>query len=146
MKKILTLLTVFCGIIYISNGQEISPDIAKDLLTKTAKYARTSDSVSFASLWYLDNTPAAYDNKVFTRQQVMEEYHTLKSFIDAADKEKLVFDSIEISKMSRVFKAKYKIKAWSAVHGQPYKAYGFLVDFIDNRWVIRFRGEQTFIE
>ena len=128
-------------------GQKISKKEARQILDKTFGYLKTNDTASFVSLWYLDDTPRPYNKKVYMRQNAVEEFIELKSFLDTALAKNLPFDEIDVEKMDSYekYKVKYKIKGWFKYDEKQkyYKGYGFLIDYINGKWVFRFTAETS---
>jgi len=140
MKKIF-ILTTFCLTLTINTfGQKLTKKEAQQFFDKTLNYLKTGDTTSFVNLWYLDNTQRPYNGKVFTRQNVIEEFNGLKTFLDTALVKNLPFDEIETEKMSNAF---YKIKGWFKYNDKYLKGYGFLVYFINNKWVFCYTTETS---
>jgi hypothetical protein len=127
-------------------AQTISKQEAQELLQKVINSLQNSDQASFVNLWYLDNTGNPYDNSIFDRQQVAQQFQELKQFLAVPLEKNLAFHTIEIEQMSEVLKSKYKIKAWFKIDDSHYEAYGFLVDYINGKWVFRWHGETTISE
>jgi hypothetical protein len=147
MKKIITLTVICLTITLNSFGQKISKKEAQLILDKTLGYLKTNDTASFVNLWYFDETPRPYNKKVYKRQDAVEEFIALKSFLDTALTKSLPFDEIDVEKMDSYdqYKVKYKIKAWFKYDDSKkyYKGYGFLIDNINGKWVFRFTAETS---
>ena len=147
MKKIFTLTAICLTITLNSFGQKIAKKEAQQILDKTLSYLKTNDTASFVNLWYFDDTPRPYNKKVYKRQDAVEEFIMLKSFLDTALTKNLPFDEIDVEKMDSYdqYKVKYKIKAWFKYDDNKkyYKGYGFLIDNINGKWVFRFTGETS---
>lgn len=146
MKKLSTLIV--CLIITCNSfGQKLSKKEAQQILDKTLGYLKTNDTTSFVNLWHLDDTPRPYNKKVYTKQDAVEEFIELKSFLDTALTNNLPFDEIDVEKMESYekYKVKYKIKGWFKYDEKKkyYKGYGFLIDNINGRWGFRFTAETS---
>lgn len=147
MKKIITLTVICLTITLNSFGQKISKKEAQQILEKTLVYLRTNDTTSFINLWHFDDTPRPYNNKVYKRQDAVQEFIELKSFLDTALTKNLPFNEIDVEKMDSFdqYKVKYKIKGWFKYDDikKYYKGYGFFIDNINGKWVFRFTGETS---
>ena len=143
----LTTLIALTLVFQLSFGQKISKKEATAMLEKTVASLKSGDTTAFASLWYLDNTGRPYDNSVFTRKDITEEFNELKVFLDTALATNMKFDYVDVDDFHSFskYKVKYKVKAWYLYDAKRkyYKGFGVLVDFIDNKWVYRFTFEQS---
>lgn len=143
MKKIL-IISAIC-LIAVGNvlSQTITQRQALDLIKKTFISLKKSDVDSFVDLWYLDNTGNPHDNTVFDRNQLVRNFEDLQLFLTVPIVKNLPFEKVEVSEMPGVFKAKYKIKAYFKIDNKLSLAYGFLADYINEKWVFRWHGETT---
>ncbi len=142
MKRL--FLPFFCLLI-VNNllGQVVSTNEAKEIFQKTVSYLKSSDTSSFVNLWYLDNTGNPHDNTIFDKQQLIQEFKDLQLFLTIPLVKDLPFETIEISEMPAALKAKCKIKAYFKIDDKLSLAYGFLVDYINGKWYLRWHGETT---
>ncbi len=143
----LTTLLVLTLMFQLSFGQKISKKESTELLEKTVASLKNNDTAAFASLWYLDNIGRPYDQSLFTRKDIVEEFNELKVFLDTALAKNMKFDYVDVENISNweKYKVKYKIKAWYLYDAKRkyYKGFGVLVGYIDNKWVYRFTFEES---
>jgi len=139
------LITFSACLIAIGNlcSQTLTQNEARDFFQKTFHSLRNSDTASFVDLWYLDQTGNPHDNTVFDRQQLVSNFKELQLFLTVPLVKGLPFEEIEITEMPAIIKAKYKIKAYFKIDDNLSLAYGFLLDYINGKWVFRWQGERT---
>ena len=142
MKKIFTISIICLCISTVLYGQKMTKKQARQILEKAIKSLRTADSTTFVSLWHFDGKSAPYHNQPFTEITARSYFHYLEEFLDTALIRDLKIDDIEIDKVNAEQQAmnfgKYNIKAWFKYNDKYYKGFGFFLDYINEKWVVRF--------
>lgn len=142
MKKVFSTAIICLSISGVLYGQKLSKKQARQILETAVTCLKTSDTTTFANLWYFDNTPAPFHTKSFTEQTATSYFHYLREFVDTALAQNLLIDDIEISKVAADQQAlnfgKYNIKAWFKYNEKYYKGFGFFLDYINDKWVVRY--------
>jgi hypothetical protein len=141
MKTIFTTaIALFCILTNV-HGQKIRKAQARQILETAINCLKTSDSLSFVKLWYFDCRPAPGHDHPFTERSVMLYFHYLREFVDTALIRNLKIEEIEISKVSQEQResgfGRYNIKVWFKYTDKYFKGFGFFVDYINNKWVVR---------
>ena len=142
MKKALLFFTI---VLLKSSGfsQKITQTEATDLLKKSFSYLISSDTASFIELYYLDNSSSSH-HQPYSKFDLVRDFEDIQNFLVVPIYKKLPFDRVEITDFSNTsILAKAKIKAYFKIDDHLQLAYGFLVDYINNKWVLRWHGERT---
>jgi hypothetical protein len=141
MKKIFTII-LSLSLTTTAWGQKLRKKQADHILQTALSSLKNGDSTAFVKLWYFDGTAAPYRQKPFTEQTAMFYFHYLKEFVDTALLCNLKIDELEISKVGAEQRAlnfgKYNIKAWFKYNDNYFKGFGFFLDYIDDKWVVRY--------
>ena len=125
-------------------SQSISKTEASEIFQKTLNSLTSNDTASFIDLWYVDNTAPLFNkNKPYGKPAIIEEFKNLQSFLVVPLVKKMPFERIEITETNGPLLSKYKIKAYFKIDDHLQLGYGFLVDYIDNKWFLRWHGETT---
>lgn len=141
-KTILGVIALFAGFTVCS--QPITQKEAKEIFQQTVYALNNHDTASFISLWHLDESKPWFNwNREHSKTDVIEEFRTLQNFLVVPLVKKLPFERIEITAMGPGFQNTYKIKAYFKIDKQLQLGYGFLADYIENRWALRWHGETT---
>jgi hypothetical protein len=115
---------------------------ATQILQTALTSLKNADSVTFVKLWYFDGTAAPYHQNPFTEKSAMSYFHYLREFVDTALTRNLKIDDIEIYKVDADQQAlnfgKYNAKAWFKYNDKYFKGFGFFLDYIDDKWVVRY--------
>ncbi|MES2680130.1 MAG: hypothetical protein V4635_09610 [Bacteroidota bacterium] len=147
MKKIFITSIICLCISTALYGQKLTKKQARQILGKAISSLQSSDSTTFVSLWHFSGTPPACDNHPFTEKTAITYYHYLREFLDTALTHNLKIDNIDIEKTDAEQQAlnfgKYNIKAWFKYADKYYKGFGFYMDFIEGKWVVRFSPDTS---
>jgi len=142
MRKLFTTTIAIICILTNVHGQKLKKAQAKKIIEISINCLKTSDSSSFVRLWYFDGKPAPYHDNPFTEKSAMLYFHYIKEFIDSALINNLRIDDIEVSKVNSEQRAlnfgKYNIKVWFKYNDNYFKGFGFFVDYIDEKWLVRY--------
>lgn len=142
MKKVFTTSTVLICILTSAYGQKLRNAQAKQILETAISSLKTSDSAAFVRLWHFDGKPAPYHNSPFTEKSAMSYFYYLREFVDTALIKNLKIDAIEITKVGAEQRAlnfgRYNVKVWFKYTDTYFKGFGFFVDYIDNKWLVRY--------
>lgn len=138
-----TKLTYGLLILFISStvySQEISKKEASQLFDNAIKYIKTNDTTSFIKLWYLDNKPRPNNQNPYSQKDIKWDFVQLKLYMDSAFTQNLSINSIDIEKQTTnegIALGKYLIRAMYKYNKYYYKGFGFYLDYVDNKWVIK---------
>lgn len=142
MKKIFTIAIICLSLATATFGQKLKKKEATQILQTALTSLKNSDSATFVKLWYFDGTAAPYHQKPFTEKTAMSYFHYLREFVDTALTRNLNIDDIEISKVEADQQAlnfgKYNIRGWFKYTDKYFKGFGFFLDYIDDKWVVRY--------
>src|SRR5688572_24287039 len=142
MKRTFTITITLICVLTNASGQGLKRAQARQILETAITTLKTSDSAAFVRLWHIDSKPAPFHDNPFTEKTATTYFHYLREFIDTALTKNLKIDDIEVSKVDAVQQAqnfgKYNIKVWFKYSDKYYKGFGFFVDYIDDRWVVRY--------
>ena len=144
-KDIKKLLIATIALIFVAtdvHGQKLRKAEARLIIETAINSLKSGDSTAFVELWHIDNTPAPYHDHPFTEKTAFSYYHYLREFVDTALAQNLEADHIDISKVEAEQRAlnfgKYKIKVWFKNTDWYFKGFGFFVEYIDDKWLVRY--------
>ena len=142
MKKQFTTAIICLCITSVLYGQKITKKQARQILEKAITSLQTEDSTTFISLWHFDGTAAPYHNNPFTESSARSYFYYLREFLDTAISRNLKIDGVEIDRVNTEQQAlnfgKYNIRAWFKYNDKYYKGFGFYLDYINDKWMVRF--------
>jgi len=142
MKKIFITSIICLCISTALCGQKVTKKQVRQILETAITSLQTSDSTTFVSLWHFDGESAPYHNNSFTEKTARSYFHHLREFLDTALTRNLKIEDIEIEKVDAeqhvMHFGKYNIKAWFKYSDKYYKGFGFFLDYINDKWVVRF--------
>lgn len=142
MNKIITTTFICLLLVTTSYGQKLNKKQANQILQTALSSLKNSDSATFVKLWHFDGTAAPYHKTPFTEQSAITYFHYLREFVDTALTMNLKIDHIEIYKVDAEQSAlnfgKYNAKAWFKYNNSYFKGFGFFLDYIDNKWLVRY--------
>ncbi len=147
MKKLL-LIPAICATLTLSvSGQKLSKKEAKKILENAWTCIKNSDTSSFIKMWAMDAQQWPYHTVPFDVQQIKINYYDFKSYFDTALAKNMKFDAVECDTVElndphRSF-AKYYIRAWFKNTPTFKKGFGFYMDYINNKWLIRFSPDYS---
>jgi len=125
-------------------AQTITQKEAREIFQQTVYALNSSDTASFISLWHLDDSKPWFNrNREYTENDIVEEFKNLRSFLVVPLVKQLPFERIEITAMGSSFQNTYKIKAYFKIDDKLQLGYGFLTDYVQGRWALRWSGETT---
>lgn len=125
-------------------AQTITQKEATEIFKQTVSSLNNYDTASFISLWHLDDSKPWFNwNRPYDKSDIIEEYRNLRNFLVVPLVKELPFDRIEITPMGPGFNNTYKIKAYFKIDEELQLGYGFLTDYVEGRWAIRWHGETT---
>lgn len=138
MKKIIITLVISLLLFTIANGQTISNKEARQLLENTWNYLKTSDSISFISLWSLNDSISIHQRRPHKKKEIMGNFTFMKEFLDTALNRNLAIDYIDIDKFKlEDTDTKYWIEAWFQYNKHYYKGFGLYIAYMNNKWIVR---------
>lgn len=142
MKKII-ILPAICLILGVgAYGQKLSKKESKKILENVWSYVQKSDTASFRKMWAMDGQQWPYHTVPFDVQQIKINYLDFKSYFDTAltknmKIEDVKCDTVEYNDPHRGF-SKYYITGWFQYNAGYRKGFGFYMDYIGDKWLIRF--------
>ena len=142
MKRTFTITIILFCFLTTASAQKIKKAEARRILETAIATLKSSDSASFVHLWFIDGKPAPFHNNPFTGKTAMSYFYYLREFVDTALINNLKIYDIEVSRLNAVQQAqnfgKYNIKVWFRYSDKYYKGFGFFVDYINEKWVVRY--------
>jgi hypothetical protein len=148
MKKLVALSIICLYVSINSYGQKLTPKEGRQILQKVWDCVKASDTSCFIKNWYINGDQWPYHGgKPFTVNDVKDNYYDFKAYFDSALSKNMKFDEVECDTVSHDdphgFFSKYYIRAWFRYSPSYRKGYGFYMDYMDNRWVIRFSPDYS---
>jgi hypothetical protein len=142
MKKLLLLPAVCICLSGALFGQKLTKKDSRKILETVLNCVKTSDTSGFMNMWILDKEQWPYHTQPYDKHQILLNYWSFKSFFDSALTKNLKIDqvdcdTVEYNDPHRGF-SQYHITAWFNYSTSYRKGFGFYMDFIDNKWLIRF--------
>ena len=150
MKKII-LLPVVCillaGASFGQKGPKLNKKDSRKILETVWNFVKTSDTAGFRKMWAMDGQQWPYHTVPFDVQQIRFNYLDFKSYFDTALIKNLKIDDVECDTVEmndphRGF-SKYYIKAWFRYNETTRKGFGFYMDYVSDKWLIRFSPDYT---
>jgi hypothetical protein len=147
MKKIIILpLICLClaGGVY---GQKLSKKESRKILENVWSYVQKSDTADFIKMWIIDKQQWPYHTTPFDVQQIRINFADFRSFFDTALIKNMKFDEVECDTVEhddphRGFSA-YYIRAWFKFNNDYKKGFGFYMDYVNDKWLIRFSPDYS---
>jgi hypothetical protein len=147
MKTIFTTTIMLICVLTNASGQKLKKAQARQILETAITTLKTSDSAAFVRLWHIDGKPAPFHDNPFTEKSATTYFYYIREFVDTALTKNLKIDDVEVSKVCAEQQAlnfgKYNIKVWFKYTDKYFKGFGFFVDYIDDKWVVRFIPETS---
>ncbi len=142
MKKLILLPVLCFCLLGASYGQILNKKDGRKILENVWNYVKTSDTASFRKMWAMDGQQWPYHTVPFDVPQIMINYQDFKSYFDTAiiknmKIDEVECDTVELNDPHRSF-AKYHITAWFNYSDTYRKGFGFYMDYLNNKWLIRF--------
>jgi hypothetical protein len=138
MKKAITAILICFFIATVARAHSISKKEARQFLDNAWNYLKTSDSASFLSLWMLDASAPKHNGRLFTREDIINNFNFMTDFLDTALKQNLRIDHIEIDKENlKGTDTEYWIKAWFKYDKHYYKGFGFYITYKNDKCIVR---------
>jgi hypothetical protein len=142
MKKLIASLLATVFISANGSGQQLKKAQARQILETAITSLRTSDTTAFLNLWHFDGKPAPYHEIPFTRKTALEYFHYMREFLDTALTRDLKIYEMELTKVGVEQQAlnfgKYNIRAWFRYTDKYFKGFGFFIDYIEDKWMVRY--------
>lgn len=150
MKKIIFLPVICICFALVANGQKMNKKDAKKILENVWNCVKKSDTAGFRKCWVMDKQQWPYHTVPFDVQQITYNYLDFKSYFDTALANNMKFDNVECDTVEttdphRGF-SKYYIKAWFKYSDTYRKGFGFYMDYVDNKWLIRFSPDYSTVQ
>ncbi len=147
MKKIILLPLILMFIAGISTGQKLTKKDSKKILESVWNDVKTNDTASFRKMWAMDGQQWPYHTVPFDVQQIRINFQDFKSYFDTAliknmKIEDVECDSVTINDPHRGF-SKYYIRGWFKYSSTFKKGFGFYMDYLNSKWLIRFSPDYS---
>lgn len=153
MKKTILLLGLCIPLTFATYAQQKkAPELSKKEATKILERAwndvKNSDSSDFIKLWVLDEVQWPYHGgEKFKVKDVKDNYEDFKSYFDSALVAKLKFDAVECDTLEHDDPhhefAQYYIRAWFKYSKHHRRGFGFYMDYVNDKWLIRFSPDYS---
>jgi hypothetical protein len=142
MKKTVALLSICLCLTVAGYSQKLSKKDAKTILEKAWSCVKSNDTASFRKMWILDKEQWPYHTVPFTVQEIMNNFYDFKVYFDKPLAGNMKFDEVGCDTVPRndphAGFSKYYIVAWFKLADNTRKGFGFYMDYVGDKWLIRF--------
>jgi hypothetical protein len=150
MKKVIILPIICLSVTFASFGQKLSKKDSRKIVETVWGYVKTNDTASFRKMWAMDGQQWPYHTVPFDVQQIQFNFQDFKSYFDTALAKNMKIDEVECDTVEyndphRGF-SKYYIKGWFKYSNTYKKGFGFYMDYVNNKWLIRFSPDYSVVQ
>jgi hypothetical protein len=147
MKKVL-LISGICLSVLTYGQQKLSKKESKQILEKTWNCVKTNDTAGFIKMWALDDKQWPYHaGQKFTEHDIRVNFGDFKRYFDVPLSKNMKIDAVESDTLSKDDPhydfSKYYIRAWFNISATERKGFGFYMDYVGDKWLIRFSPDYS---
>jgi hypothetical protein len=128
-------------------GQRISKKEASRIVQSAITSLRNNDTASFVALWYIDDSPWPYHDRVYSKKNAVSEFGYLREFMDTALVSYMAVDHIDIDRENSnglpLRSGQRIVRVWFRYGDYYYKGFGFHLEYINRQWMVRFTPDTS---